>query len=328
MATFCDSTMIWLWLGFFALVAMLVVLHYKASTPAIRGTSCWSAGWIALGLSFTGLVYLMYEHAWLGATLVEPTDRPGTDASIMFVAAYLLELALSADNIIVTALLFHCFRVPVKYQHRLLLWSLIGAIGFRVLLLPGGAYVANQFDSVLYVFGGYFAYQGIKLMTPGRPEAWSLDESLVLRILRRFAPFADGDHGGKLCVIHKGRRALTTVAVCLATIVLTDLAFTLDSVPAALSVSRTTFILVTSNLLATLALRSSYFALAGVMGKLAYARIATAVLLLIVGAKLIARDHLHVPHAVTLALIAGVIGVGVAASVLTNRRDAARRPDA
>src|SRR5436190_5618577 len=141
--------MIWFWLGFFAFVAVLLaldlgVLHRAAKTPTIRSAAYWTAAWMALGLSFTGFVYLMYEHAWLGATLVEPSSRSGADASIMYVSAYLLEYALSVDNIFVISLLFTTFKVPSKYQHRVLFWGILGAIVFRLVMLAGGAYIANK----------------------------------------------------------------------------------------------------------------------------------------------------------------------------------------
>jgi len=320
--------MIWFWLGFFAFVAVLLaldlgVLHRKAKTPTIRSAAYWTAGWMALGLSFTGFVYLMYEHAWLGATLVEPSKHPGTDASIMFVSAYLLEYALSVDNIFVISLLFHSFRVPTKYQHRVLFWGIMGAIVFRLIMLAGGAYVANKFDWVFYVFGGYLAYQGLKLLRPESEEEEAHDKSLAVRMLRRFVPIVDGDHGGKFLVTHNGRRALTTIAVCLVSIELTDIVFALDSIPAVLSVSKDIFIMVTSNIFAIMGLRSLYFVLAGAMDKFKYLKIALAILLIVIGAKMIAHNHLHVPHAVSLALIAGIIGAGVAASILSTRREEA-----
>ena len=278
---------------------------------------------MALGLSFTGFVYLMYEHAWLGATLVEPSKHPGTDAAIMFVSAYLLEYALSVDNIFVISLLFHSFRVPSKYQHRVLFWGIMGAVVFRLIMLAGGAYVANKFDWVFYVFGAYLAFQGVKLLKPESEEEESHDKSIAVRMLRRFVPIVDGDHGGKFLVHINGRRALTTVAVCLVSIELTDIVFALDSIPAVLSVSKDIFIMVTSNIFAIMGLRSLYFVLAGAMDKFKYLKIALALLLIVIGAKMIAHNHVHVPHAISLALIAGIIGTGVAASILSSRREEA-----
>ncbi|MDQ3369442.1 MAG: TerC family protein [Myxococcota bacterium] len=317
--------MIWFWLGFFAFVAVLLaldlgVLHRKNTTPTIRSSAYWTAGWMSLGLSFTGLVYLMYDNAWLGATLVEPSRNPGGDAAVMYIAAYLLEYALSVDNIFVISLLFHSFRVPSKYQHRVLFWGIMGAIVFRLIMLAGGAYVANKFDWIFYVFGAYLVFQGIKLLKPESADEESHDKGLAVRMLRRFVPVVDGDHGGKFVVMHNGKKALTTVAVCLVSIELTDIVFALDSIPAVLSVSKDIFIMVTSNVFAIMGLRSLYFVLAGAMDQFKYLKMALAILLIVIGAKMIGHGHIHIPHAVSLALIAGIIAAGVIASIVANRR--------
>jgi tellurite resistance protein TerC len=317
--------MIWFWLGFFGLVAGLLVLdlgvlHRKNEEQTLRSAAYWTAGWVALGLSFSGAVYLIYDHAWLGAKLVEPSDDPGTDAAITYVSAYLLEQALSVDNIFVISLLFRSFRVPNKYQHRVLFWGIMGAIVFRLVMLGGGAYLANRFSWIFYVFGGYLAWQGVKLLREDEEDEAAHDKSLALRILRRFVKIVEGDHGGRFVVIDNGRRALTTIAVCLVVIELTDIVFALDSIPAVLSVSRDTFIMVTSNIFAIMGLRSLYFVLAGAMDMFKYLKIALAVLLIVIGAKMVAHEHFHVSHVVSLVIIAGIIGAGVAASIIANKR--------
>ena len=329
--------MIWFWLGFFALVALLLfldlgVLHRKAAEPSLKSAAWWTVAWVCLGLSFAGVVYLIYEHAWFGAEMTGTSTTPtlpgaslldGSDASITYVAAYLLEQALSIDNIFVMSLLFRSFRVPVKYQHRVLFWGILGAIVFRVAMLGGGAYLAHRFTWIFYVFGAYLAWQGIKLFRESDEDGGDHDRSLALRALRRFVRIVDGDHGGKFSVVLDGRRALTTVAVCLVVIELTDIVFALDSIPAVLSVSQDTFIMVTSNIFAILGLRSLYFVLAGAITKFKYLKLALAVLLVLIGVKMIAHDVYHMSHAVSLALIAGIIGAGVVASVVSNRRAAA-----
>jgi tellurite resistance protein TerC len=318
--------MIWFWFGFFALVALLLfldlgVLHRKATEPSLKSAAWWTVAWICLGLSFAGVVYLIYEHAWLGAEMSGgPAQGGGSDAAITYISAYLLEQALSIDNIFVISLLFRSFRVPVKYQHRVLFWGILGAIVFRILMLGGGAYLAKRFTWVFYVFGAYLAWQGIKLLREGDGEDAEHDKSLAVRALRRFVRIVDGDHGGKFTVRLDGRRALTTVAVCLVVIELTDIVFALDSIPAVLSVSQDTFIMVTSNIFAIMGLRSLYFVLAGAMSKFKYLKLALAVLLIMIGAKMIAHDVYAMSHALSLALIAGIIGTGVLASVISNRR--------
>ena len=326
--------MIWFWLGFFALVALLLfldlgVLHRRAAEPSLRSAVLWTVGWICLGLSFSGVVYLIYENAWLGAQMASApgtghagaaASGGGSDAAITYVSGYLLEQALSIDNIFVMSLLFRSFRVPAKYQHRVLFWGILGAIGFRILMLGGGAYLAKRFTWIFYVFGTYLGWQGIKLLRGGDDDDGDHDKSLAIRGLRRFVRIVDGDHGGKFSVQIDGKRALTTVAVCLVVIELTDIVFALDSIPAVLAVSQDTFIIITSNIFAIMGLRSLYFVLAGAMAKFKYLKIALALLLVMIGIKLVLHNVLEISHAISLGLIAGIIGAGVIASVISSRR--------
>jgi tellurite resistance protein TerC len=328
--------MIWFWLGYFGLVALLLfldlgVIHRKAEEQSLKSAAAWTAGWMALGLSFTGIVYLMYEHRWLD--IQGPT---GADAAITYVSAYLLEQALSVDNIFVISLLFHSFRVPMKYQHRVLFWGIMGAIVFRIAMLGGGIWLASRFDWIFYVFGAYLAYQGGKLgLESLKHEEEDDDEeagkkkvmnSGGVRLLRRFVKIVDGDHGGKFTVMVGGRRALTTVAVCLISIELTDIVFALDSIPAVLSVSQESFIIITSNIFAIMGLRSLYFVLAGAMAQFQYLKIALAVLLIGIGVKMILHNHVHISHVVSLIAIAGIIGTGVLASIISTKRNPPAEP--
>lgn len=319
--------MIWFWLGFFALVALLLVLdlgvlHRVAKEPSLRSAAAWTAAWIALGLSFSGVVYLIYENNWMGAHLkgCPPGHADGVDAAITYVSAYLLEQALSIDNIFVISLVFTGFRIPAKYQHRILFWGILGAIGFRLTMLSGGAYLAARFDWVFYVFGGYLAWQGIKLLTSGDDDDdQGHDKSWAVRQLRKFVRIVDGD-GARFTVKIDGRRALTMAAVCLIVVELTDIVFALDSIPAVLSVSQETFIMVTSNIFAIMGLRSLYFVLASAISKFRYLKVALAVLLVGIGAKMIAHKYYMMPHTLSLLLIAGIIAVGVVASMIANAR--------
>ena len=320
--------MFWFWVGFFTLVAALLaidlgVLNRKAHAPSLKSAAYWTLGWVSLGLAFTGLVYLIYENGWLGASITgKSAGHNGNEAAITYVSAYLLEQALSVDNIFVISLLFHSFRIPVKYQHRVLFWGILGAIVFRLIMLGGGAYLAHRFSWIFYIFGAYLAYQGIKLLRHDDDEEIDHDKSLAVRALRKFVRIVDGDYGGKFSVMIDGRRALTTVAVCLVSIELTDIVFALDSIPAVLSVSQETFIMVTSNIFAIMGLRSLYFVLAGAMAQFKYLKIALAVLLIMIGIKMVLHDHLHIGNVVSLVAIAGIIAVGVIASMVSTRRAA------
>ena len=319
--------MFWFWVGFFTLVAVLLaldlgVLNRKAKEPTIKSAAYWTVGWVTLGLSFSGLVYLIYENGWLDATIIgKPPGGHGTEAAITYVSAYLLEQALSVDNIFVISLLFHSFRVPTRYQHRVLFWGILGAIVFRLIMLGGGAYLAHRFSWIFYIFGGYLAYQGVKLFKHDDEEEEDMNKSFAVRALRKFVRIQDGDFGGKFTVMIDGRRALTTVAVCLVSIELTDIVFALDSIPAVLSVSQETFIMVTSNIFAIMGLRSLYFVLAGAMAQFRYLKLALAVLLIFIGVKMILHSYIHISHVVSLAAIAGIIGIGVVASIVASRRE-------
>lgn len=323
-----PTAMFWFWIGFFALVALLLfldlfVLNKGAKEPTLKSAAWWTAGWMALGLSFAGVVYLIYENGWLDAHLAgQRPGNAGADASVMYVSAYLLEQALSIDNIFVIALLFRSFRVPMKYQHRVLFWGILGAIVFRLIMLGGGAYLAHRFDWIFYIFGAYLCFQGFKLFGHDDEEEVDHDKSLVVRFLRRFVRIVDGDHGGHFTVKIDGKKALTTIAVCLVSVELTDIVFALDSIPAVLSVSQETFIMVTSNIFAIMGLRSLYFVLAGAMNEFRYLKLALAVLLILIGAKMIAHKWVHIDHLVSLAAIAGIIATGVIASMIAAKREA------
>jgi tellurite resistance protein TerC len=321
------------WIGFFAFVGFLLfldlgILHRRAKEQTFATAVAWTIGWMTIGLSFSALVYPMYEYNWLGAKIFDASGNPegGAYAVVDYLSAYLLEQALSVDNIFVISLLFQSFRVPAKYQHRILFWGILGAIVFRVAMLGGGAYLATKFTWIFYVFGAYLAYSGFKLMRHEEDaDENPLENSRTVRFLRKFVRIVDGDHGGKFVVLDRGKRALTTLAVCLIAVELTDVVFALDSIPAVLAVSQETFIIVTSNIFAIMGLRSLYFVLAGAMAKFEYLKLALAVLLILIGAKMVMHNHFHLPNVLSLGLIAGIIATGVIASIVANRK---REPSA
>jgi tellurite resistance protein TerC len=328
--------MLLFWLGFFVLVALLLVLdlgvlHRKPTAPTVKTAIGWTIFWVILGLLFAIAIYLIYENHWLGADLVRcvgmPLDHPGdgADAVVTYLSAYLVEYALSIDNVFVMALLFTSFRVPLAYQHRVLFWGIIGAVGFRCAMLLGGAELAGTFKWIYYLFGGYLAYQGVKLLREGDDDVEDAhhEKSIAVRILRRFVRIVDGDHGGRFTVRIDGRFALTTVAVCLVVGELTDVVFALDSVPAVVLISPEKFVMVSSNVFAILGLRSLYFVLAGAMAQFRYLKLALAALLILIGVKMIlaqAGVEQAASHVVTLVGITTILTAGVVASVLATRR--------
>jgi tellurite resistance protein TerC len=327
---------IWFWIGFFAFVGLLLfldlfVFHRKSHTMSFREALGWTIGWVILGLSFGGVVYLMYENHWLGAAMVE-NGKPvsGFGAASAYWSGYLLEQALSIDNIFVVSLVFKQFRVPSQFQHRILFWGIMGAIFFRVTMLGGGVWLANTFSWVFYIFGGYLAWQGLKLFGHDDDDGdeSKVDNSFAVRTLRKMVRIVDGHHGGALMIRDdKGRRALTTLAVCLVVVELTDIVFALDSIPAVLSVTTESFIVITSNIFAIMGLRSLYFVLAGAMAKFQYLKMSLAVLLIVIGAKMVLHSHVHFSHLLSLGVIAGILTIGVVASIVITPKTAPAEPE-
>ncbi len=326
--------MIWFWIGFFVLVAALLALDLgvMSRTPkeltfaqALRKT-LW---WVSLGIGFAGVVYFIYEYNWLDANPVRANglQMTGADAAITYLSAYLLEEALSVDNIFVISLVFRSFRIPNKYQHRVLFWGIMGAVVFRVTMLGGGVWLVTKFDFIFYFFGAYLIYSGLGMLRAEDEDADHMEKSLVVRVMRRFVRIVDGDHSGHFMVRDShGRRALTTLAVALVVVELTDVVFALDSIPAVLAVSQESFIIITSNIMAILGLRSLYFMLAGAMAQFDYLKYALAGLLVFIGAKMIGHNHVHIPNLASLGIIAGFITAGVVASIIANSRRAAAAP--
>jgi len=322
--------MLWLWLGFLALVGVLLLVQRKISAPTFHGAAYWMAAWFVIGIAFVGLVYPMYEHAWLGARLDDPSDNPGADASMMFASAYLLEYALAFDTVVVISLQCRLHRVPKRHQPRVLFWGLVGAIFFRVMALTGAACLVRAFAWAFYVFGAFLIYSAIRVLRDDDNDVAPAEDLSevghrkhmpLTSMLWRFRRLTDHDFSGEFLAIRNGRRVLTMGAACVLSLVLIDVVFALDSAVAVVSVSKTTFIVVTSNILATIAVRSLVFVLDKVEN-FQFPEMATVLLLLVVGAKMLAYKHLHVPHAVLLALIAGIVGLGIAGCVFAARRRA------
>jgi tellurite resistance protein TerC len=330
--------MTWFWIGFFALVAILLVLdlgvfHRTSHDMRFKEAVGWTIFWMSLGLSFGALVYCMYEYQWFGAPAVQAVADgaasphvkqvlDGSDALVLYLSAYLLEQSLSIDNIFVISLIFTSFRIKPRYQHRILFWGILGAIFFRCAMLGGGVWLVGHFTWIFYVFGGYLVWAGIKMFLPEDDSDGAIDKSWTVRFLRRVTRVVDTDDGGRFLTQVDGKRALTILGVTVIVVEMTDIVFALDSIPAVLVVTQESFIVITSNIFAILGLRSLYFVLAGAMKKFHYLKIALAVLLMLIGGKMLAHDFIKaIPHWVSLIAIVVILGSGVAASLLLPQHD-------
>lgn len=297
-----------LWAGFVVFVlAMLAIdlglFHRTAHAVSLKEAGIWSAVWIALAAAFNVGVYLLF----------------GPERALEFTAGYLLEKALAVDNIFVFVVVFATFAVPAVYQHRVLYWGVLGALVMRAaFILAGGAFL-QRFHWAMYVFGGVLAVTGLKLLLQREREVHP-ERNPIVKWLRRVVPVTDDLAGDRFSVVRAGRRHATPLLLALVAIEIADLVFAVDSIPAIFAITSDPFIVFTSNIFAILGLRSLYFLLAGVIAKFAYLEIGLALVLLFVGAKMLLLDVYPIPIAASLGVIAGILGVSIAVSLLRPPR--------
>ena len=291
--------MIWIWVGFVSLIMLLLALdlgvfHRKSHVISMREALSWSALWATLAVCFTAFVYFGYERHWLGLGLtpdaVDGVVNDGRLAAVKYLTGYIIELSLSMDNVFVIALIFAFFKVPSQYQHRLLFWGIIGAQVMRGLMIGAGAVLIARFHWILYVFGAFLVLTGIKMLWTD-DEAKELHENWVIKLARRMMPVTHEYHG--MHFTHRdaaGVLMLTPMALALIMVETTDVLFAVDSIPAIFAITSDPFLVFTSNVFAILGLRSLYFALAGLIARFRYLEPALAMVLMLVGIKMLAAD--------------------------------------
>ena len=294
---------LWVWVAFnlfvMAMLAVdLFVFHRVAHEVSLKEAAIWSGVWVTLAVLFGLGVYLIMGRG------------PGLE----YFTGYVIEKALSVDNIFVFVLIFSYFRVPPRYQHRVLFWGILGALAMRGAMIAAGAYLIHQFHWVIYLFGAFLVFTGIRMATQTEhqiePEA-----NPVIRLVRRLIPVSSIYHGQKFFVreaVGEGTRLVATpLFVVLVLVETTDLIFAVDSIPAIFAITQDPFIVYTSNIFAILGLRALYFLLAGVIHRFHYLKLGLSVVLVFVGIKMLVSDLYHVPVGISL----GVIGLLLAASV-------------
>ena len=289
------------------LVLDLRVFHRAGQVVHPRDALAWSAVWVVLAVGFAVLLFL-----W-----------QGPQSALEFVAGYTLELSLSVDNLFVFLLIFRYFAVPEGQQHGVLFWGIIGALLLRGTFILMGVGLIHRFHWVLYVFGGLLIVSGIRFLR-GQHQVDPKKNPLV-RALRRWLPMTDTYQGSKFLVRDwrgKPGRYATPLLLVLLFIETTDLLFAVDSIPAVLAITLNAFIVYTSNVFAILALRSMYFAVAELIKVFRYLHYGLAIVLILVGMKMIAANHFQVATSVTLGVVSGVILLSIAASVLHPAKSA------
>ena len=311
----------WHWAGFILCVLIFLALdlglfHRRARVVKFREAAAWSVFWFALAMAFAGAM----AH-WRGR-----------EEAVQFTTGYILELSLSLDNILVIALVFTWFRIPVQFQHRLLFWGILGALVMRGLMIAAGAELISQFDWVLYIFGAFLVFTGIKMLFSGKNTVQP-EKNLAQRLARKLFAVSPDLDGQKFFTRLDGRFALTPLALVLLLIETTDWIFAVDSVPAVFSVTRKAFIVFTSNIFAIIGLRSMYFMLAGALGYFRYLKIGLSVVLAFVGVKMLLDPHGHptrwfqieIPTGVSLLVVAAILSISIALSVTAAKRDKLKR---
>jgi tellurite resistance protein TerC len=309
---------IWLWVGFNVFVlAMLAldlgVFHRNAHVVSVKEAAIWSVVWISLSMVFNVGLYFFWHNLSPSSALSD------SEAALAFFTGYLIEKSLSVDNIFVFVLLFGYFAVPPLYQHRVLFWGILGALLMRGILIAVGANLIERFHWIIYIFGAFLIFTGIR-MALHREQEIHPDKNPLVRLFRKLMPVTENYDGDKFFVRRAGKLMATPLFLVLLIVESTDLIFAVDSIPAIFAVTTDPFLVYTSNVFAILGLRSLYFVLAGVMDKFYYLKIGLSVILTFVGVKMVIVDIWKIPVALSLLIIITILGVAVAASLHRARR--------
>jgi tellurite resistance protein TerC len=297
-----------LWAGFIVFVIVMLAIdlglfHRKAHEVSLKEAGIWSAVWVALALLFNLGVYLLF----------------GSEQALEFTTGYLIEKALAVDNLFVFVVIFLAFGIPAVYQHKVLFWGVLGALVTRAVFIMGSGALLRHFHWAMYAFGAVLAFTGLKLLLQRNEEAHP-ERNALIRLFQKVVPLRPGFQSGTFTVVEAGRRYGTSLLLALVTIELTDIVFAVDSIPAVFAVTEDPFIVFTSNIFAILGLRSMYFLLAGVMGKVEYLKVGLSLVLVFVGAKMLLTDVVRIPIGLSLGVIVGILASSVLPTLLRRRR--------
>ncbi len=313
-----PDTVAWHWIGFGALVIVLLALdllvfHRHDHAPKLRESAAWSVFWISLALAFNGVIW------WWD----------GSDAGTKFLTAYLIEKALSMDNIFVFVVIFRFFAVPLMYQYRVLFWGILGAIIMRLAFILAGIELIHRFSWIVPIFGLFLIYTGYKLARHSGVDVHP-ESNILLSLARRFLRITHQDHrhhGHSFFVHENGRWCITPLFLALLVIESTDVMFAVDSVPAVLAITDDRFIAFSSNIFAIMGLRALYFLLAGSVEMFRYLHYGLAAILSFVGIKMMAAYWLEregmepIPTWISLLAVGALLGISILASIAANRKD-------
>lgn len=309
-----------IWTFFIGMVLIFIgidlgVFNRRPHVIGIKESSIWTSIWVGLALSFSLAVYYIYSKS-----LIEnPTALIPFDAAITYITGYLIELSLSVDNIFVIAVIFSSFEIPLKYQHRVLFWGIVGAIIFRGLMIIFGVALITYFSWMIYVFGIFLLYTAYTMLKEKGKE-FNPRTSAAFRIVRSLMPITREVQGQKFFVRKKHILAATPLFVALLVIEVTDILFALDSIPAVLAITSDPFLVFSSNIFAILGLRSMYFFISHMLNKFAFIHYSLISILTFVGLKMIVSHLIHIPQWLSLGFIILALFMGVIISVRRDRK--------
>jgi tellurite resistance protein TerC len=310
------------WISFLAAILLFLALDLGVlnKTPHIISTkeaSKWTAIWIILSFLFSGVIYWLYTNNYIS----NPDNLKPAAASIKYITGYLIELSLSVDNIFVIAIIFTAFRIPKKYQHRVLFWGILGAIVFRGLMIYFGVLLINKFTWTAYVFGVFLIFTAMKMLFTGEDEKFEPKKSFVYRTLRKIIPITNHIDGEHFFVKRRHITAATPLFVALIVIEVMDVVFAMDSVPAILAITSDPFLVFSSNIFAILGLRSMYFFLANMLERFSYLEYSLIAILTFVGLKMLLHELYEVPEWASLAFIALSLIIGIIVSLKRSKEE-------
>jgi tellurite resistance protein TerC len=326
---------IFAWTGFLVFIGIVLALdlgvfNKKAHAPTLREATFFTAGTVVMASAFAVLIKFAYDGHWLElGNHVDAVDKKindGSLAAIKFLTGYVVELSLSMDNVFVIALIFEHLRIPLIYQHRVLFWGILGALVMRGLMIGIGAQLVERYHWILLVFGAFLVFTGLKMLFSNAAETEAEVESRITKWLRRRFPVTDQFHEQHFAVRIGGQWVLTPLAIALVLVETTDLIFAVDSIPAIFAITADPFLVFTSNVFAILCLRSLYFGLAGLIARFRHLKVSLAIVLTIVGVKMLGgkaiRDFLgDNSNLILLAVIFIVlIGGGVTSWIADRQR--------
>lgn len=301
-----HETSLAVWIGFVAFILVVLLLdlgvfHKKSHTVGFKESMIWSAVWIALALVFSFIILQWRGH----------------DDFMLFLTGYVIEKSLSVDNLFVFLLIFGFFKIPNQYQHKILFYGILGALIMRALFIWAGIAIIEQFAWVIYIFGAFLVFSGIKMLMP-QSDDHDLEKSWVIVWTKKIFPTSPHFHDDKFFVKVNGAWMITPLFITLIFVEFSDLVFAIDSIPAIIGITNDPFLVFTSNVFAILGLRSLYFALKGFADMFHYLKYGLSIILMFIGFKMLIIKWYHMPILVTMSVIFGVLFISVIASIVSN----------